>query len=307
MFGCPQPGIEKFVWPVFVISGHGVDEPLSAMPGQSRMSADILIKKLDPLVTDGLGGVLLFGVPDRSSKDAQGSGAFHPEEVIPRTVTALKRAFPELIVFTDVCLCAYTDHGHCGLLAADGQVDNDATLALLQKTAVTHAHAGADVVAPSAMMDGQVQAVRAALDAAGRQQTLLMSYSTKFASCFYDPFREAEQSAPSHGDRHGYQASYHDLRSALRESLLDEAEGADILMVKPALFYLDIIQRLRQKTDLPLAAYNVSGEYAMLIAAAERGSGDLGRMVRESITAIQRAGADMIISYWANQYREIIG
>ncbi len=307
MLGRALPGPEKFIWPVFLREGKGIDEPLRALPGQARMSADVLVKKLDPLVADGLGGVLLFGVVDESLKDAYGTAAYDSGGVVQQALPIIKYAHPHLTVFTDVCLCAYTDHGHCGPLDKAGQVDNDAALELLQKIAVSHAQAGADGVAPSAMMDGQVQAVRSALDHAGAHNTLLMSYSTKFASSMYGPFREAEQSAPSHGDRQGYQAAYSDLNTALRESVLDEAEGADILMVKPALFYLDVIQRLREKTELPLAAYNVSGEYAMLIAAAERGDGDLRAMVRESIAAIQRAGADIIISYWANRYREMFG
>ncbi|MCA1810379.1 MAG: porphobilinogen synthase, partial [Lentisphaerae bacterium] len=277
----PWPGLEKFVWPVFVRAGRGISEPLDNMPGQSRMSADVLVEKLEPLTAQGLGGVMLFGVIEAARKDASGSSAFDPRGPVQQAIAVVKKAFPQLTVFSDVCLCAYTDHGHCGPLDQAGQVDNDAALDLLQKVAVSHAQAGADCVAPSAMMDGQVQVLRAALDGAGRHDTLLMSYSTKFASSMYGPFREAEQSAPSHGDRRGYQADYLDARTALRESQLDEDEGADILMVKPALFYLDIIQRLRRRTDLPLAAYNVSGEYAMLVAAAARGAGDLRAMVRE--------------------------
>ncbi|MBT3192250.1 MAG: porphobilinogen synthase, partial [Verrucomicrobia bacterium] len=217
------------------------------------------------------------------------------------------KACPELLLITDVCLCAYTSHGHCGPLHAGGDVDNDAANDLLAKVALSHAAAGADVVAPSAMMDGQVAAIRGALDTEQYNDTILMSYSSKFASSMYGPFREAEKSSPQHGDRQGYQASYADLRSALRESQEDEAEGADILMVKPALLYLDIITRVRDMTDLPVAAYNVSGEYAMLHATADRGWGDLYPMARESIAALGRAGTDIFISYWANQYREVLG
>lgn len=306
MFGQPLPGPEKFIWPVFLCEGVGVDEPIDAMPGQSRMSADVLLKKLEPVVESGVGGVLLFGLTDPAKKDFQGSDAWSETGAVQQAIPQIKKAFPQLTVFTDVCLCAYTDHGHCGALTDGGEVDNDATLELLQKVAVSHAVAGADCVAPSAMMDGQVLAIREALDENGLLDTLLMGYSTKFASSMYGPFREAEQSAPGKGDRQGYQASASDLCTALRESEFDEDEGADILMVKPALMYLDVIQRLRESTDLPLAAYNVSGEYSMLIAQAERGWGDLRAMVRENMAAMQRAGTDLFISYWANRYNELL-
>jgi porphobilinogen synthase len=306
MLGQPLPGPEKFVWPVFLREGKGIDEAIPAMPGQSRMSADVLLKKMVPVVESGVGGMLLFGLTDPSKKDAKGSEAWNEKGVVQQAIPLIKKAFPQLTVFTDVCLCAYTDHGHCGALHAGTEVDNDATLTLLQKVAVSHAHAGADCVAPSAMMDGQVLAIREALDNEELTDTLLMSYSTKFASSMYGPFREAEQSAPGKGDRQGCQASYSDLRTALRESELDEDEGADILMVKPALMYLDVIHQLREATDLPVAAYNVSGEYSMLIAQAERGWGDLRSMVRENMAAMQRAGTDIFISYWANRYNELL-
>ncbi|MFA7369482.1 MAG: porphobilinogen synthase [Kiritimatiellales bacterium] len=306
IMGQPLPGPEKFIWPVFLREGKKVDEPVSAMPGQSRMSADVLLKKLEPVAKSGVGGVLLFGLTDPSKKDADGSEAFNEKGAVQKAIPLIKKAFPQLTVFTDVCLCAYTDHGHCGPLNKAGEVDNDAALTLLQKAAVSHAAAGADCVAPSAMMDGQVLAIREALDEEELTDTLLMSYSTKFASSMYGPFREAEQSAPGKGDRQGYQASYSDLRTALRESELDEDEGADILMVKPALMYLDVIHQLREATDLPVAAYNVSGEYSMLIAQAERGWGDLRSMVRENMAAMQRAGTDIFISYWANRYNELL-
>ena len=276
------------------------------MPGQTRMSADVLLRKLESVAASGIGGVLLFGLTDADRKDFQGSEAYSEEASVQQAIRLIKTEFPDLTVFTDVCLCAYTDHGHCGPLDGYGQVDNDAALDLLARVAVSHAAAGADVVAPSAMMDGQVAAIRAALTENGFNETLLMSYSSKFASAFYGPFREAEQSTPGVGDRQGYQASYSDLRSALRESAFDEREGADILMVKPALLYLDVIQRIRQSSDLPLAAYNVSGEYSMLIAQAERGWGELRPMVRESVAAMQRAGTDIFISYWANRYDELL-
>ena len=300
-----MPGPEKLLWPTFVIEGENRTEPIDSMPGQKRLTTDRLLRELEPLAKLGIGGVLVFGGVEASRKDSAGSAACSEKGVVQRAVAAVRREFPDLPVFTDVCLCAYTHHGHCGPLAADGHVDNDGANEMLARTAVSHAAAGAHAVAPSAMMDGQVAAIRRALDVAGFPDTIIMSYSTKFASAMYGPFREAGQSAPQHGDRRGYQAAGADLRTALRESALDEAEGADILMVKPALFYLDVLARLRDRTDLPIAAYNVSGEYAMLIAAAERGWGDLGAMVRESTSAMARAGADIIITYWAGRFAEI--
>jgi len=305
MLGQPLPGPEKMIWPVFLREGQGLEEPISAMPGQSRMSVDVLLKKLEPVAQSGVGGVLLFGLTDPEKKDANGSRAFHEKGAVQQAIPQIKKAFPQLTVFTDVCLCAYTDHGHCGVLHAGTEIDNDKTLTLLQKVAVSHAQAGADCVAPSAMMDGQVLAIREALDEEELSDTLLMSYSTKFASSLYGPFRTAEESAPGTGDRQGYQAPCNDLRQALRESELDEDEGADILMVKPALFYLDVIHQVSRSSDLPVAAYNVSGEYSMLIAQAERGWGDLQAMVRESMASIQRAGAEILITYWASQYDRI--
>lgn len=307
MFDTPLPGPAKFLWPVFVVGGTKQRQPIDAMPGQCRYSVDTLLKDLGPVAKSGVGGILIFGLVENAEKDASGTAAHDERGAVHQAVRAVRKEYPGLVIFTDVCLCAYTTHGHCGPLSKAGDVDNDAANAMLAKVAVSHAAAGADCVAPSAMMDGQVQAIRQALDAACLQQTLLMSYSSKFASAMYGPFREAEQSAPQSGDRRGYQASYQDLRQALRESALDEAEGADILMVKPSLFYLDILARLRDRTDLPLAAYNVSGEYSMLIAAAERGWGDLSGMVRESTAALARAGADLLISYWANRYEELLG
>ena len=306
LFDMTLPEPAKWVWPTFVVEGSGRREAIEAMPGQFRLSVDQLIRDLEPMAKTGIGGVLLFGQVDAEHKDALGSAAADERLAVQRAVREIKQHYPEMVVMTDVCLCAYTSHGHCGPLGSDGDVDNDAALEQLQRVALSHAAAGADVVAPSAMMDGQVAAIRSALDEAGFQRSLIMSYSTKFASSMYGPFRDAEQSSPSSGDRRGYQASYGDLRQALRESDLDEAEGADMLMVKPALFYLDVLARLRERTDLPIAAYNVSGEYSMLIAAAERGWGDLRGMVRESLTAISRAGSDILITYWANRYHEIM-
>ena len=240
-----------------------------------------------------------------SEKDHAGTAAYNDKGTVQRAIREVKERFPQLVVTADVCVCAYTTHGHCGPLTESGDVDNDAANEILAKIAVSYAAAGADMVAPSSMMDGQVQAIRSALDTNAFNQTLLMSYSTKFASAMYGPFREAEKSQPGKGDRKGYQASYGDLRTALRESELDEAEGADMLMVKPSLFYLDVLAKIREATDLPIAAYNVSGEYSMLHATAERGWGDLKGMVQESSAALVRAGADILISYWANQYNEL--
>ncbi|MDI6773857.1 MAG: porphobilinogen synthase [Verrucomicrobiota bacterium] len=302
-----MPGPERFLWPVFVAPGNGRKDAIGAMPGQFRYSHDRLLEALEQPVKTGIGGILIFGVPGDRAKDNSGTSAADPHGVVQEAVRAVRRNYPSLPVFTDVCLCAYTDHGHCGPLNATGQVDNDAANAMLAKIAVSHAQAGADAVAPSAMMDGQVTTIRAALDGAGFTDTILMSYSTKFASSFYGPFREAEASAPKSGDRRGYQASFGNARQALLESMLDEKEGADILMVKPAALYLDVIARLRDRTDLPIAAYNVSGEYSMLIAAADRGWGDLRAMARESVAAMVRAGADILISYWAGRYEEVIG
>ena len=305
MLNTPLPGPEKMIWPAFVIEGAAKREPIESMPGQSRLSADQLLIDLEPVVESGVGGVLLFGLVEDSEKDPAGTAAYKGNGVVQQAIREVKKRFPELVVTADVCVCAYTDHGHCGPLTSNGEVDNDAANEVLAKIALSHAVAGADIVAPSAMMDGQVQTIRMALDANGFDQTLLMSYSTKFASAMYGPFRDAEKSRPGKGDRKGYQASYGDLRTALRESEMDEAEGADMLMVKPSLFYLDVLARLRETTDLPLAAYNVSGEYSMLHACAERGWGDLKGMVQESTTALVRAGADILISYWANQYDEL--
>jgi porphobilinogen synthase len=293
------------MWPVFIKEGTGVREPIEAMPGQQRMSVDVLLKDLKKVVDMGVNSVLVFGLVEGRHKDGSGTAACDDQGAVQQAIRAIRREYPGLVIASDVCVCAYTSHGHCGPLTPSGDVDNDAANVVLAKMAVSHAAAGADMVAPSAMMDGQVASIRQALDAEGFQQTLLMSYSTKFASSMYGPFRQAEESAPQKGDRKSYQASYGDVRQALRESQLDEAEGADILMLKPSLFYLDILARLREQTDLPIAVYNVSGEYSMLIAAAERGWGDLSGMVRESTMALSRAGADILISYWANRYDEI--
>lgn len=306
MFDMEMPGPARFMWPTFLVEGSNKVEPIASMPGQNRYSIDTLLKALDPIVAQGIGSILLFGVAGSLGKDNDGSSAFAENGTVQQAVRAIKKEFPQLVVATDVCLCAYTTHGHCGPLDEHAQVDNDLALNVLRKVAVSHAHAGADIVAPSAMMDGQIQTIRHFLDTEGHKDTLLMSYSTKFASAFYGPFRDAEGSVPGKGDRQGYQASYREPRQALRESTLDEAEGADILMVKPALFYLDLMRTIRNQSQLPLAAYNVSGEYSMLVATAEKGWGDLRGMVRESTAAMARAGADILISYWANRYKELL-
>ena len=305
LFDQPFPAASKFVWPLFVVEGKKRKEAISSMPGQYRLSTDELLRALEPVAKQGIGGVLLFGQTE-GAKDKAGSGAYDAKGAVQRAIPQIKRAFPGLVVMTDVCLCAYTDHGHCGPLDRQGRVDNDASCELLARVALSHAAAGADVVAPSAMMDGQVQTIRKAMMENDFQDTLLMAYSTKFASSMYGPFREAENSAPSAGDRKGYQASYANPRAALRESDFDETEGADILMIKPTLFYLDLLAQIRARTDLPVAAYNVSGEYSMIHAAAERGWGDLRAMARESLMAIDRAGADLILSYWAPNYAELV-
>lgn len=307
MLAAPTPGPERFIWPVFVVEGENVERPIEAMPGQSRHSVDKLVEAVERVMDMGVRAIMLFGVVEADRKSPDGAYAHRPEGVVQQAIRALREAFStKLAIFTDVCVCEYTSHGHCGLLDAEGEVDNDSSLEVLAKMAVSHAEAGADCVAPSAMMDGQVMAIRQALDLANLKNTLLLSYSTKFASAFYGPFREAAGSAPSSGNRSGYQADYLNSNAALRESIFDEGEGADMLMVKPALLYLDVISSVRANSLLPLAAYNVSGEYSMLAASAAKGWGDLKMMVRESMAALERAGVDLIISYWANQYDQLL-
>jgi porphobilinogen synthase len=293
------------IWPAFVVPGDQIREPIESMPGQERLSIDQLLLDAAQLVERGIGGILLFGLAGAHEKDSCGSAAFSDEGIVQQAVRALKQAYPDFLVIADVCVCAYTHHGHCGPLTDDGEVANDLALESLSKTAHSMAVAGADIVAPSAMMDGQVQAIRTALDDAGFTQTLILSYSTKFASALYGPFRDAEKSSPQEGDRQGYQADYTDAKTARRESVFDEVEGADMLMIKPALFYLDILSQMRAATDLPIAAYHVSGEYAMIHATAEKGWGEVKALARESTVAMVRAGADILITYWANQYDEI--
>ncbi len=274
------------------------------MPGVHQTSVDELLVDARAAAALGVGGVLLFGIPDR--KDAEGSAAWDDEGPVPQAVRALKKELPQLVVITDVCMCEYTDHGHCGILR-DGDVDNDATLALLVKESLAHARAGADVVAPSDMMDGRVGAIRRALDADGFQDTAILSYAAKFSSAFYGPFREAAESTPQSGDRRGYQMDVANADEAMREVQQDIEEGADMVMVKPAGPFLDIVARVKTETAYPLAAYQVSGEFAMIHAAAERGWIDLERAMMESLIGIRRAGADIIITYFAREAARRIG
>ena len=287
-----------FVYPLFVVQGQDVREEIPSMPGQYHLSLDRLAAEAEELRSLEIPAVLLFGLPE--AKDEEGSGAYADDGIVQQAVRALKSADPELVVITDVCLCEYTAHGHCGVIV-DGEVDNDSTLELLSRTALSHARAGADVVAPSDMMDGRVAAIRAALDEEGFANTPIMAYSAKYASAFYGPFREAVESAPQFGDRQGYQMDPPNAREALREIEADIEEGADIVMVKPALAYLDVLSQARQRFDLPLAAYNVSGEYSMIHAAARNGWIDGRRVALEMLTSIKRAGADIIITYHAKE------
>lgn len=285
-----------FVLPLFLVSGTGVERPIASLPGVSHLSVDRAVNYLRPLLDLGLRAVILFGLPD--SKDEDGSSAWDPEGPVQRGCVELKANFPDLLVVTDVCLCQYTTHGHCGELAGD-TVANDPTLERLALVALSHAIAGADIVAPSDMMDGRVWAIRETLERAGHQNTAIMSYAIKYASAFYGPFREAADSKPSAGDRKSYQMDPANRREAMREARLDIHEGADILMVKPALSYLDIISDLRRETDYPIAAYQVSGEYSMIKVAASQGLIDEQAVMLEVLTSIKRAGADMIITYAA--------
>jgi porphobilinogen synthase len=285
------------VAPLFVRPGSGVREPVASMPGVERVSADVAAEEAVRLAELGVGGVILFGLP--ATKDALGSGASDDDGVVQDALRRIRALELPLVTIADTCLCEYTDHGHCGLLAADGSVDNDAALVRLAETAVAQARAGADIVAPSAMMDGQVGAIRAALDIEGFTETAIMAYASKHASAFYGPFREAADSAPAFGDRRGYQMDPANGREALREMELDVAEGADILLVKPALPGLDLVAAARARFDVPIAAYQVSGEFAMIAAAAERGWLDGRRAMTEAVTGILRAGAGIVITYAA--------
>ena len=288
--------VNDLIYPLFITHGRGVRREVDSMPGVFQYSVDRLAREASEIAALGINAVLLFGIPE--SKDELGTSAYRSDGVIQKAVRAIKKASPDLLVITDVCLCEYTSHGHCGVIV-DGDVDNDRTLDLLSRMAVSHAEAGADIVAPSDMMDGRVGAIRSALDEAGFTHVPIMSYAVKYSSAFYGPFRDAAQSAPQFGDRRSYQMDNANIREALREVQQDIDEGADIIMVKPALAYLDVINRVRNRVDCPVAAYNVSGEYAMVKAAAARGWLDERRIVMEVLTSIKRAGADVIITYHA--------
>jgi len=293
----------QLILPLFVCPGERVRREIAAMPGNYQLSVDELVKECAEAHRLGLGGVILFGIPE--SKDELASGAYAEDGIVQRAVRAIKRQLPELVVITDVCNCEYTSHGHCGKVV-NGEVDNDATLEWLAATAVSHARAGADIVAPSDMMDGRVAAIRRALDAAGFTNTPILSYAAKYASVFYGPFREAAESAPRFGDRRSYQMDPPNAREAMREIELDIEEGADIVMVKPALPYLDIIRMARERFDVPLAAYQVSGEFSMIVAAARNGWIDGERAMMETLIAIRRAGADLILTYFAKDAARLL-
>jgi porphobilinogen synthase len=295
--------VDDFMYPLFAIPGKGVKKPIPSMPGCFQMSVDQLVKEAKTAKEAGIPALLLFGIPDR--KDEFASGAFARDGITQRAVREIKNKVPDILVVTDVCLCEYTSHGHCGMIEK-GEVDNDSTLEVLAETAVSHARAGADMVAPSAMMDGQIGAIREGLDEAGFEAIPVMAYSAKYASCFYGPFRDAAECAPQFGDRKSYQMDPANSDEAIREITLDVEEGADVIMVKPALAYLDVIRRAREEFDLPIAAYNVSGEFAMIKAAAQLGWLDGRRAMMEVLTSIKRAGADIIITYFALEAAKVL-
>jgi porphobilinogen synthase len=296
--------VDNLIYPLFVVPGAKVKKPIASMPGNFQMSVDHIVREAARMKELGIPAVLLFGIPEK--KDEIASGALAKDGIIQRAIMEIKNKVPDILVITDVCLCEYMSHGHCGMIEK-GEVANDLTLEVLAEQAISHARAGADMVAPSAMMDGQVGAIREGLDEAGFDAVPIMAYSAKYASCFYGPFREAAESAPAFGDRRAYQMDPANSDEAMREISLDVQEGADIIMVKPALPYLDVIRRAKEEFDLPLAAYNVSGEFAMVKAAAQMGWIDGERAMLESLTAIRRAGADMIITYFAPEAAEILG
>jgi porphobilinogen synthase len=295
--------VDQLILPLFVVPGSGVVNAVGSMPGVAQLSVDKTVEECRAVRDLGIPAVILFGIPEK--KDTTGSHAYRDDGVVPRAVTAIKKAVPDLMVITDVCLCEYTDHGHCGVLVGE-DVDNDATIDLLAKEALTHARAGADMVAPSDMMDGRVNAIRDALDEEGYEQVPIMSYAAKFASGFYGPFREAAESTPQRGDRRGYQMDPPNAHEALREVEMDIGEGADIVMVKPALAYLDLIWRVKESFGYPVAAYQVSGEYAMIKAAAQQGWLDEQQIMMETLIAIRRAGADMILTYFAKEAARLL-
>ncbi len=290
--------VKDFIYPLFIVHGHGVREEIASMPGVYHQSLDVLVHEIEEVSALGIPAVLLFGLP--AVKDEFGSEDYADKGIVQEAIRVCKRTNPEIVVATDVCMCQYTSHGHCGIVR-NGVIDNDETIKYLGMTAVSHAAAGADIVAPSAMMDGQVGAIRAALDSQGFADTAILAYASKFASFFYGPFREAADSPPKFGDRRQYQMDPANAREALREVALDVQEGADMVMVKPALAYLDIIRQVRDRCDLPLAAYNVSGEYSMIKAAGRNGWIDEQKAAMEVLTAIKRAGADIILTYFAKE------
>src|ERR1044071_3288578 len=294
---------EDLILPLFACPGEGVRKEVSSMPGVFNLSTDQVAREASAAFDEGVPAVILFGLPE--SKDETATGAYAERGIVQEAIRAVKRAVPEMIVIADTCLCEYTSHGHCGVVR-QGEVLNDESLELIARTAVSQAEAGADIVAPSAMMDGQVGAIREALDGAGLESVAVMSYAVKYASAFYGPFREAADSAPAFADRRAYQMDAANAREAMREAELDYTEGADILMVKPATAYLDILRQVRDRFDLPLAAYHVSGEYAMIKAAAERGWIDERRVMLEALTCIKRAGADLIVTYYAQEAAKAI-
>ena len=295
--------VDDLVYPLFAVPGKSVKKPITSMPGQFQLSVDYIAKEAQKAHELGIPAVLLFGIP--AKKDEMATGAFAKDGIVQQAVHSIKNEVPDILVITDVCLCEYTSHGHCGMLEKDC-IQNDATLEVLAETAISKARAGADMVAPSAMMDGQVAAIREALDENAFEDIPIMAYAAKYASSFYGPFREAAESAPQFGDRKSYQMDPANADEAIREISLDVGEGADIIMVKPALAYLDIICRAKQEFDLPLAAYNVSGEYSMIKAAAQLGWLDEEKAMMESLTAIKRAGADIIITYWAKEAAKLL-
>jgi porphobilinogen synthase len=301
-------GPDRFIAPLFVCQGEGVRQDIPAMPGCSRMSVDVLLRECRELAGLGIPGVILFGIPD--AKDPEGRAAADPDGPVPRAIATLRQEIPELLIWADVCLCEYTDHGHCGPITLGRfgvrEVNNDAALPLLSAAALAYARAGADVVAPSDMMDGRVGAIRMALDGAGQQDVAIVAYAAKYASVFYGPFREAADSTPAFGDRRSYQMDPANAVEALREVQTDLAEGADIVMIKPALSYLDIIWRAKERFGVPVAAYNVSGEYSMIKAAAAQGWIDEPRAILETLTAIRRAGADIILTYFAKDAARLL-
>jgi len=295
--------VDNLVLPLFAVGGKNIKNPIPSMPGQFQLSVDNLVQTVMEVRDAGIPAVMIFGIPEK--KDPLGTRAYAKDGIVQKAVSAIKNKIPEMMVITDVCLCQYTDHGHCGIVEK-GIIENDATLDLLARTAVSHAKAGADMVAPSDMMDGRVGAIREALDESQLENTPIMSYAVKYCSAFYGPFREAAHSAPQFGDRRTYQMDPANWREAIREATMDIEEGADIIMVKPALPYLDIISRVRDEIDLPMAAYNVSGEYAMVKAAEKMGWIDGGKVMMETLTAIRRAGADIIMTYFALEAARIL-